>query len=272
MVTRRDYLKQVAVLAAVAAMPRPLEGRSAAAQGKQGASPVNGKRSLKAHAAARGLLTGCAVDAAVLRSDEAYRNLLAEQYNIVVAEGGLRPTADTYAFDEADELVAFAETHGMKVRGHNFVWHESIPKWFEMTVTKENARKFLTDHIMAVGGRYKGRIHSWDVVNEAIQIKDGHPDGLRTSSPWMERLGPEYIDIAFRTARQADPRALLTYNDYGIEYDNEEEERKRAAVLGLLRRMKAAGTPIDALGIQSHIKAGGKNGFGKGIGELMRRQ
>jgi endo-1,4-beta-xylanase len=85
----------------------------------------------------------------------------------------------------------------------------------------------------------------------------------------MERLGPEYIDIAFRTARQADPRALLTYNDYGIEYDNEEEERKRAAVLGLLRRMKAAGTPIDALGIQSHIKAGGKGGFGKGIGELM---
>ncbi len=273
-ITRRDYLKQAAGLAAVAAMPRLLQGRSAVAQGKRGAQPITGKRSLKAHAAAKGLLTGCAVDAAVLRSDEAYRNLLAEQYNIVVAEncmkwGGLRPTADTYSFDEADELVAFAETHGMKVRGHNFVWHESIPEWFETTVTKENARKFLTDHILAVGGRYKDRIHSWDVVNEAIQIKDGHPDGLRTSSPWMERLGPEYIDIAFRTARQADPRALLTYNDYGIEYDNEEEERKRTAVLGLLRRMKAAGTPIDALGIQSHIKAGGKGGFGKGIGELM---
>src|SRR5260370_15389000 len=110
-------------------MPRLLQGRSAVAQGKRGAQPITGKRSLKAHAAAKGLLTGWAVDAAVLRSDEAYRNLLAEHDNIVVAEncmkwGRLRPTPDTYSFDEADELHALPETHGMKLRGHNFVWHE----------------------------------------------------------------------------------------------------------------------------------------------------
>ncbi|HWW23935.1 MAG TPA: endo-1,4-beta-xylanase [Edaphobacter sp.] len=273
MMTRREYLKQAAGAAAAAMIPGFLEGRRAVAEGAV-TKPITGKNSLKARAAARGLLAGCAVNAPALRSDEAYRNLLTEQYNLVVAEyvmkwAALRPTPDTYAFDEADELMAFAQTHGMKVRGHNFVWHESLPKWFEKTVMKDNAQKFMTDHIMAVGGRYKGRIHSWDVVNEAIWIQDGRPDGLRSSSPWMQMLGPEYIDIAFKTARQADPKALLTYNEYGIEYDTAEEEKKRAAVLGLLQRLKTAGTPLDALGIQSHMRAGGKDTFGKGISELI---
>jgi endo-1,4-beta-xylanase len=274
MMTRREYLKQVSATAAAAMIPGVLGGWNAVAQSAQTTKSITGKNSLKGRAAPRGLLAGCAVNAPALRSDEAYRNLLVDQCNIVVAEycmkwAALRPTPDTYSFDEADELMAFAQTHGMKVRGHNFVWHESLPKWFEKTVTKDNAQKFMTDHIMAVGGRYKGRIHSWDVVNEAIWIQDGRPDGLRSSSPWMQTIGPDYIDIAFKTARQADPKALLTYNEYGIEYDNEEGEKKRAAVLGLLRRMKTAGTPLDALGIQSHMHAGGKDSFGKGVTELI---
>lgn len=274
MMTRREYLRQAAGTAAAAAIPGLLGGRSALAQGGATTKPITGKGSLKARAAVKGLLAGCAVDAAVLRSDEAYRNLLMEQYNIVVGEncmkwGNLRPTADSYSFDEADELMAFAQTHGMKVRGHNLAWHEALPKWFAGTVTKDNAQKFLTDHIMTVASRFKGRIHSWDVVNEAIWIKDGRPDGLRSSSPWMQMLGPEYIDIAFKTARQADPKALLTYNEYGIEYDTEDEGKKREAVLGLLRRMKASGTPLDALGIQSHLRAGVKDTFGKGLTELI---
>jgi endo-1,4-beta-xylanase len=274
MMTRREYLKRAAGVAAAAVIPGLLGGRSAMSQSAPGARSVTGKNSLKARASARGLLAGCAVNAAVLRSDEAYRNLLAEQYNLVVPEyctkwAALRPTADTYSFDEADELMAFAQTHGMKVRGHNLVWHESLPKWFETTVNRDNAQKFMTDHIMTVAGRYKGRIHSWDVVNEAIWIKDGRPDGLRSSSPWMQMLGPEYIDIAFKTARQADPKALLTYNEYGIEYDTEEEGKKRAAVLELLRRLKAANTPLDALGIQSHMRSDTKSSFGKGVTELI---
>jgi endo-1,4-beta-xylanase len=82
-------------------------------------------------------------------------------------------------------------------------------------------------------------------------------------------LGPGYIDLAFRTARAADPTALLTYNDYSIEYDNEEQGKKRAAVLALLRRMKADNVPLDALGIQSHIHAAGKDGFSHGVRELL---
>jgi endo-1,4-beta-xylanase len=273
MMTRREWMKHAAGVTAVAAMPELLRARALAGITTP-EQAITGAGSLKAHAAMRGLLAGCAVNAALLREDKGYRTLLAEQCSIVVPENcmkwhTLRPTADTYDFTDADNLVAFAEAHGIKVRGHNFVWHESIPEWFAATVNKDNAQKFLVDHIHAVGGRYKGKIHSWDVVNEAIWVPDGRPDGLRTSSPWFQLLGPGYIDLAFRTARETDPAALLTYNEYGIENDSDENEKKRVAVLALLRRMKADKVPLDALGIQSHIKAGGKDGFGKGLRELL---
>jgi endo-1,4-beta-xylanase len=274
MLTRREWMRQAAGVTAVAAMPGLLSGRTVAGRPENRNQEITGAGSLKAHAAARELLTGCAVNANLFRDDEGFRKLLAEQYNIVVPENCLkwnmlRPTADTYNFADADSLVAFAEAHGMKVRGHNFVWHEALPGWFAGTVNKDNAQRFLVDHIHTVGSRYKGKIHSWDVVNEAIWIPDGRPDGLRSSSPWFEMLGPGYIDLAFRTAREADPTALLTYNDYSIEYDNDEQGKKRAAVLALLRRMKADNVPLDALGIQSHIHAIGKDGFSKGVRELL---
>jgi endo-1,4-beta-xylanase len=274
MMTRREWMRQAAGVTAVAAMPGLLGGEGLAQTPANGGQAINGAGSLKAHAAARGLLTGCAVNANLLREDEGFRKLLAEQYNIVVPENCLkwnmlRPTADTYNFADPDSLVAFAEAHGMKVRGHNFVWHEALPGWFAGTVSKDNAHKFLVDHIHTVGGRYKGKIHSWDVVNEAIWIPDGRPDGLRSSSPWFQMLGPGYIDIAFRTAREADPTALLTYNDYSIEYDNDEEGKKRTAVIALLRRMKGDKVPLDALGIQSHLHAVSKDGFSRGVRELI---
>jgi len=274
MLTRREWIRQAAGVTAAAAVPGFLSRNAWAKTPANDGQSITGAGSLKAHAAARGLLTGCAVNAKLFREDESFRNLLAEQYSIVVPEnclkwGTLRPTADTYNFTDADSLVSFAEAHGMKMRGHNFVWHEALPKWFVGTVNKDNAQKFLVDHIHTVGGRYKGKIHSWDVVNEAIWIPDGRPDGLRSSSPWFQMLGPEYLDLAFRTAREADPTALLTYNDYGIEYDTDEDGKKRAAVLALLRRMKKDNVPLDALGIQSHIQAVGKSGFSKGVRELL---
>jgi endo-1,4-beta-xylanase len=274
MMTRREWMRQAAGVTAVAAMPGFVGGRGLAETSAKGVQAITGAGSLKAHAATRGLLTGCAVNANLLREDEGFRRLLAEQYNILVPENCLkwnmlRPTAETYSFADADSLVAFAEAQRMKVRGHNFMWHEALPGWFAGTVNKNNAQRFLVDHIHTVGGRYKGKIHSWDVVNEAIWIPDGRPDGLRSSSPWFPMLGPGYIDLAFRTARETDPTALLTYNDYSIEYDNEEEGKKRAAVLALLRRMKAEKVPIDALGIQSHLHAVSKDGFSRGVRELI---
>lgn len=234
---------------------------------------IRGTGSLKAHASAHGLFAGAAVNVKLLNDDMLYRVVLAEQYNMVVAENemkwkSLRPAPDQFSFGLADTFVTFATRHKMRVRGHNFVWHEALPDWFATTVTKENARKFLVDHITTVGRRYQGRIHSWDVVNEAILPGDGLADGLR-NSPWMKLLGPEYIDIAFRAAREADPHALLTYNEYGVEYDNDEDAERRDATLKLLRRLKDARAPIDAVGIQSHIKAGSPYSIGKGVREFI---
>jgi len=122
MLTRREWMRQAAGVAAAAAMPGFLNRTALAKTPTNDAQATTGPGSLKAHAAARGLLAGCAVNAKLFRDDEAFRNLLAEQYNIVVPEnclkwGTLRPTADTYNFTDADSLVDFAQAHGMKVRG-----------------------------------------------------------------------------------------------------------------------------------------------------------
>jgi endo-1,4-beta-xylanase len=211
-----------------------------------------------------------------LGADAAYAALVREQARIVVAEnamkwGALRPSAEGFNFDQADALVAFAESNRMKIRGHNLAWHQNNPKWLEATATKENARELLVTHIETVAGRYAGRMHSWDVVNEAIRVEDGRADGLR-NSVWLRLVGEEYIELAFKTAREADPQALLTYNDYGIEAETREGEQKREAVIEMLRRMVARRVPVDAVGVQSHIAAAvvaGETGVQVGAG-LMR--
>ena len=236
---------------------------------------TSGRGSLRSHAEARGLLIGCAVSMDLLEQQPAYGRVIAEQFNLVVGENcmkweALRPSATTFDFKQADALMAFAEQHSLKVRGHNLCWHESLPAWFATTATKENARQLLTDHISTVAGRYKGRIHSWDVVNEAIWIKDGRPDGLRVS-PWLELIGPEYVEIAFRAAREADPSAILTYNDYGIEYDTPEELAKRAAVLSLVDRLQRVQAPIQAVGLQSHLRTGDITLLGDGMRDFLKK-
>lgn len=266
MITRRDCLKQASLAGFCIAVSGT---RMFAAEPE---TDISGKGSLMVHGRKRGILAGCAVGARQLH-DEAFQKLLAEQFDLVVAEnamkfGPLSPKPGEYNWTDADALVDFAQKHKMKVRGHNFVWHAQLPMWFKGTATKDNAKKIMVDHINTVGGRYKGKMHSWDVVNEAINVSDGMPDGLR-KSPWYELVGPEYLDIAYRTARQADPKAKLTYNEYGIEDDSEDNAKKRAATLALLKRFKNNGTPIDALGIQSHIHAGTGETYGKGMRELI---
>ena len=236
---------------------------------------ITGPGSLKAHASARGLLTGAAVEAQLLATNPSVEKIVVDQYSILVAEnsmkmGPMRPTPATFSFEAGDALVAFGDAHGIKVRGHNLCWHSQLPAWFNSVATKDNAHQLLVDHIRTVAGHFKGKLQSWDVVNEAVQISDGHPDGLR-NGPWLKLLGPDFISLAFRTAREADPNVLLTYNDYGIETDHPDDVKKRAAVLQLVRDMKANNVPIDAVGIQSHIHAGWSTSDGNGLREFMRR-
>jgi endo-1,4-beta-xylanase len=262
---------------------RGVAAGTVAAMGLRGTAQVSSTGiSIRAAGAGRGILAGCAVSVRSLRSDAAYKKLLQEQVGIVVAEsefkfGPLRPTPTTFFFEDADYLAAFAEANGMKLRGHNFVWHRQLPKWFDSYVTKDNAEQVLVNHIEQVGGRYAGKIQSWDVVNEAIQVSDGLPGGFR-NSPWQKVLGgegpvPAYIEVAYRTARRVDPKALLVYNDYGIEGEDDASAKKREAVMGLLREMQRRQVPLDALGVQSHITAVNKDGstpeYGEGLMKMM---
>lgn len=275
--SRREMLAtmgKAAVGLAGAGVAGHMAAASIRANGREPSKEIGGAGSLKVHAAAKGVLTGFAVVPGLLRTDAAYTKLVKEQASLIVAENAmkwepLRPAPDKYYFDDADYLVKFAEENRMKIRGHNLCWHRQIPKWFAATATKENARGILESHIETVAGRYAGRMHSWDVVNEAIEVGDGktgdgRPDGLR-DSPWLRLVGDDYIEIAFRAARRADPQALLAYNDYGIEAEWPGDEAKRQAVLMMLRRLKARQVPIDAVGIQSHISAGPNARYGAGL-------
>jgi endo-1,4-beta-xylanase len=277
--TRRRFGKNALGLLSAMSFSRAL--RSGAQLVSNPRASVSGPNSLRAHAAARGMLYGAAVNPALLDVDglaagatsDRYTQLLVDQSGIVVAENAmkwaaLRPTPDTFDFTQADRLMRFAALASQRVRGHNLCWHEALPPWFAGYANKDNARKLLIDHIQAVAGHYRGQMHSWDVVNEAIEPKDGRPDGLR-NSPWLELAGPDYIELAFQTAAAVDPGAKLTYNDYGIELDTAEQSAKRGAMLMLLRRLKARNIPIHAVGLQSHLQADGPEP-GAGIVAFIR--
>lgn len=204
------------------------------------------------------LLVGSAVSYRELL-DPVFTQLLAGQASIVVPENEMKwkiihPEPDRFDFARADILLSFATQHGQKLRGHNLCWHNQMPGWFAQLATAENAADLLRRHIAEVAGHFAGHIHSWDVVNEAINVEDGRPDGLRNSR-WLQLLGPDYIGMAYRAASQADPHAMLTYNDYDIEQDGPKFDDKRNAILRLLRSMRERKIPIHALGLQSHLRA-----------------
>jgi endo-1,4-beta-xylanase len=218
---------------------------------------VAGQTPLKRRATAKGLIYGAASGQENLASDKNLQASIVRECGILVPENELkwqflRPRPDVYDFSRSDWLAQFARTHKMLFRGHTLVWYQQLPEWFKEVVNRQNAEKFLVEHITTVTKRYAGQMHSWDVVNEAIEPDDGQKAGLR-KSPWLEFLGPDYIELAYRVAAQADPKAMLVYNENALEYSSRKDEVKRTAVLKLLERLKSRGTPIHALGIQSHL-------------------
>lgn len=225
------------------------------------------RRPLKEQAEKHGLLFGAAADRNVLEEDPRYAETLIEECALVTPENSmkwerLRPTRDRFDFENADWLVDFAETNGLAVHGHNLIWHFQNPSWLETEMNAGNAEAIMTDHIETLAGRYAGRVRSWDVVNEAIDPDADRVHGLRPS-PWLDHLGPDYIELAFRTAADADPEARLVYNDFGVEYQDRWFEDRRRALLDLLTGMVERGVPIDAVGIQSHLSADKTPDFGR---------
>lgn len=228
---------------------------------------------LKTVAARLHLLFGFAVRPDSLQSDARYRQFVASQASIIVPENALKwmavhPERDRYDFTGPDAIAAFARQQGIALRGHTFCWHRALPGWVQAISDTAELEQVLRQHIVTVAGRYRGQIQSWDVANEIINPADGQPGGWRNSF-WYQRLGTRYMDIACEVLHQTDPHAVICYNDYGLERDDANGQRKRAAVLALLRDLRSRHIPIGALGIQSHLKASDHAAFGPGLADFI---
>jgi len=207
---------------------------------------------LRRYASERGLLIGAAVNNGLVHENE-YAALLGEQFNSLVTENSLKfglihPEPGRYDFTASDEIINFALAHGMKVRGHTLVWQQQMPDWlYYGEWTREQLMEVLHQHIATVVGRYRGQVYAWDVVNEGIDNYGGLSRNF-----WYTHIGPDYIDLAFQWAHEADPDALLFYNDFGAEAIN----AKSDGVYELVKGMQERGAPIDGVGMQFHLVAG----------------
>lgn len=212
--------------------------------------PGSPSDSLSAAGTASGKLIGTAIQAGFL-GDTRYRSVVDRDFNYITAEyqmkwNAIETSPGVRNFSAGDEIVAYADGHGARVKGHTFIWHGSVPVWVD-ALSAADLRIAVENHIRAVGEHYRGRLLAWDVVNEAV-ADDG--SGLR-DTVFRQKLGDGYIADAFRLAHQADPQALLFYNDYGGEGMGSKSNR----IYELVRDLRAQGVPIDGVGLQMHVSA-----------------
>ncbi len=222
------------------------------------ALPTPTPPSLRAAADRAGILIGAAVRPEQL-SEAAYASTLAREFNMVEPEDALKwevvhPAALSFDFSQGDKMVDFAMTHKMKIRGHTLVWHQQNPKWLtEGKYTSGELAEILERHIKSVVGHYRGKIFAWDVVNEAFD--ELRPGQLR-STMWRNQpgiglgeAGTAYVERCFRWAHEADPQALLFYNEAEAEVMNPKSD----AIYAMVRDFRQRGVPIDGVGFQMHI-------------------
>jgi endo-1,4-beta-xylanase len=202
------------------------------------------------------MLVGAAVRPSLF-SEAAYSATLAREFNMVEPEDAMkwwtvRRNPGTFDFREGDEVVHFAQTHGMKVRGHCLVWDHDNPEWLAQGhFTPAQLSNLLQDHISAVMKHYAGQVFAWDVVNESLDENGRFKDSVWYNQPGigLAERGAAYIEQAFRWAHEADPQALLFYNENGGEGLN----RKSDAIYAMVKDFKRRGVPIDGVGLQMHI-------------------
>jgi endo-1,4-beta-xylanase len=248
MTSRRDIVKALAGAALL-----PGAAPFARAQGPAG-------EPLKDVAARKGMRFGTAIGAGRNQfGDAAYRALVERECNLIVLENEMKwqaiePAPGKPNFGPADAVAAWAKDKGIAVRGHNLFWQAE--KWLPAWVAKQNfgpqpakaIENLMRTHVSTVCGHFGRAIGSWDVVNEAVDPADGK---LRQNALTRPLGALEQIDLAFRLAHEYAPQAQLVYNDY--MRGDAGSAKHRAGVLTLLAGLKKRGTPINALGLQSHI-------------------
>ncbi|GIF51403.1 beta-xylanase [Asanoa ferruginea] len=213
-----------------------------------GGSAANAGTTLGASAAEKGRYFGAAISAGKL-GDNTYATILNREFNSVTPENEMKwdatePQQGNFSFGNADRIVNHARSHGMLVRGHTLLWHSQQPGWAQ-NLSGSALRNAMNNHVTQVATYYRGKIHTWDVVNEAFA--DGGSGGRRDSN--LQRTGNDWIEVAFRLARSADPNAKLCYNDYNTDGIN----AKSTGIYNMVRDFKSRGVPIDCVGFQSHL-------------------
>ncbi|MEJ3745985.1 endo-1,4-beta-xylanase [Actinomycetes bacterium KLBMP 9797] len=216
------------------------------------ANNASAATTLGASAAERGRYFGAAVAANKL-SEAAYVNILNAEFNSVTPENEMKldatePQQGVFNYANADRIVSHARSRGMQVRGHTLAWHSQQPGWMQ-NMSGTALRNAMINHITNVATHYRGQLVAWDVVNEAFA--DGGSGARRDSN--LQRTGNDWIEVAFRTARAADPNVKLCYNDYNTD---DWTHAKTQAVYNMVRDFKARGVPIDCVGLQSHFNSG----------------
>ncbi len=200
-----------------------------------------------------GIFIGAAVQSGLLENEPDYANTVSREFNLITTEWETKmcvtqPTPDTFDFEGTDAMLEFAEANDMALRGHTLLWHQCFPEWLENgDYSREEAIEILKNYIDTVVGRYKGRIAIWDVVNEGVD-----DSGRMRQTQWKSLIGDDYIELAFRFAHEADPDAMLFYNDYSTETMN----RKSDSVYELVSALLENDVPIDGVGLQMHIMVG----------------
>ncbi|MEU4577861.1 endo-1,4-beta-xylanase [Nonomuraea sp. NPDC023979] len=207
---------------------------------------------LGAAAAQSGRYFGTAITSSKL-GEAAYTSIAAREFDMVTAENEMKidatePQRGQFNFTQGDRVYNWAVQNGKRVRGHTLAWHSQQPQWMQ-NLSGSTLRQAMINHINGVMAHYKGKIYSWDVVNEAYA--DGNSGGRRDSN--LQRTGNDWIEVAFRTARTADPAAKLCYNDYNIENWT---WAKTQGVYNMVRDFKTRGVPIDCVGFQAHFNSG----------------
>ncbi|MGY1619433.1 endo-1,4-beta-xylanase [Geodermatophilus sp. SYSU D00691] len=221
-------------------------------------SAAIGQETLRSLAEEAGIEFGVAVNTDLLADNGKYRNIVNTQYSSVTAENvmkweALNPAPGVYDWAAAEALIANAEANGQVVRGHTLVWHNQLPTWLTTgDYTAEELRAILEDHVRTVAAHFAGDIQQWDVVNEIFNDDEA---GSFRETIWYQAYeelglpGEQYVADVFRWAHEADPDALLFYNDYNLEFTGP----KSNAAYAFVQELLADGVPIHGVGFQGHL-------------------